>query len=999
MLKALKYGGITLGVVFVALLVAPFLFKDKIKAEIDKALSKSVNATIYYDANSLSISLIRNFPNLSVSLDKIGVINKAPFAGDTLVDIGSFKAVVDIMSVISGPKMKIKGVYLDKLTAHVKVNQMGQANYDIALPDTTQQTAAVDTSKLSLTIEKWQLSNANIIYDDRTSDMTALVKNLNHEGSGDINADVYDLITSTKIDSLTYEMGGTKYLNKNKIDAQVTMNVDMPKSTYTFKDNSFKINDFLMNFSGFVALPDTENINMDVKFNSPQTEFKNILSLVPAVFLKDFEQIKTDGKLAFDGYAKGTMNSNKNLMPAYGIKLLVENGFFQYPSLPQPVKNINLDLKVDTKDGSVDNMVINLAKGHLEMGSNPIDAKALVSGLGKMNVDAEVKAKINLEEVTKIFPIEGTTLKGLYALDVKAKGVYDTLTKQMPAVDANMTLANGFAKTKDFASAIENIQMIANVKNATGKFEDTKANVQNMKFIMDGQPFELNLLFENFNDYTWDLGAKGKIDLTKITKIFPLDGMTLSGLITVNDFKTKGKMSLLNASKYDQMPTSGDMSFSNFTFVSKDFPQGMKINDGKMVFNPKAITIEKLIGSVGKSDINVTGAVTNYMSYTFGTGTLQGKMNMASKAFDVNEWMAEDPNAPKPAPGSEQPLQVVEVPKNIDFVLSSSMDKVLYSNYDITNLKGNIIIKEGIVRMDNVLFDMLGGKFKTTGTYDTKDIKDPKFDFNLDMKDVGFAKAYQTFSTVKALAPIAKDMEGVFSSTLSFNGKLQNDMMPLLSSLNGDGLMLTSNSKVKAPTLMTKISDITKASDAKDVILNDIKLLFKIENGRVILKKPLDFMAGGNKFTMTGSQGIDGTIDYLLKTQLPVSTVSKIIGPGFTQLSGKKDTDKMDIAFKALGPGTSPKVTPVAGNGESLDKYAKDQAKALVDAKKKKAEDSLKAVAGKAKADAEAKAKAQLDSAKKVAEAKANAEKERLKKEAENKLKNQAKDKLKNIGF
>lgn len=64
-------------------------------------------------------------------------------------------------------------------------------------------------------------------------------------------------------------------------------------------------------------------------------------------------------------------------------------------------------------------------------------------------------------------------------------------------------------------------------------------------------------------------------------------------------------------------------------------------------------------------------------------------------------------------------------------------------------------------------------------------------------------------------------------------------------------------------------------------------------------------MAGGNKFTMTGSQGIDGTIDYLLKTQLPVSTVSKIIGPGFTQLSGKKDTDKMDIAFKALGPGTS----------------------------------------------------------------------------------------------
>ncbi len=998
MKKFLKITGISFLVILLLLFAAPFLFKDKIKAQIDKAIADNVNADVYYDAGSLSLSLFRNFPNLSVSLSNFGVVNKEPFKGDTLASIGNFKAVVDIMSVISGDKIEVKGIYLDQLKAKVKVNKLGQANYDIAKADTSapKPEEKKDTSALKIGIQKWMISNAYVVYDDRAGDMYAEIKNLNHEGSGDINADIYDLTTKTTIDELTYEMGGTSYLNKNKFFADATINMDMAKSRYTFKDNTFKLNDFELKFEGFVAMPDTENINMDIKFGAPKTEFKSILSLVPAIFLKDFEQIKTDGKLAFDGFAKGTFNSTKNQLPAYRVNLLIENGFFQYPSLPQPVKNINVDLKVESKDGTTDNLLVNLKKGHLEMGNNPVDANFVIQGLGKMNVDANVMAKINLEEVTKIFPVEGTTLKGLFSLDVKAKGVYDTLTKQMPSIAANMGLINSYAKTKDFPSAIDAINMIAGVNNATGQLADTKVEVKNLKFSMDGQPFELNLLFENFDDYTWDLGAKGQVDLTKITKIFPLEDMQLAGIINIDDFKTKGKMSALNASKYDQMPTSGAMRFSNFVFTSKDLPQGFKINDGAMSFDPQTIKIQKLVGALGKSDIDVTGEVSNYISYTFGTGTVKGKMNFNSKKFDVNEWMAEDPNAPALKPEEEVPLQVIEVPKNLDFVLASKIDQVAYSNYDITNLAGNIIVKDGIVRMEKIGFNMIGGAFLTSGTYDTKDIKDPKFDFDLDMKNVAFQKAYETFNTIKAFAPAAKNIEGNFSTTLKLGGKLKNDMMPALESLNGDGLLTTTNSKLKGTSVTSKLSDVSKLNDVKEIVLNDIKMLFEIKNGRVNLKKPLDFMAGGNKFTMTGSQGIDGTLDYLLKTQLPLAAVSKFL-PGITQLAGKKDTDKMDVAFKVAGDATSPKITPVAGDGKSLGDFAKDQAKAALDAKKKQADDSLRKITDKAKADAEAKLKEEQERLKKEAEAKIKAEQERAKKEAEDKLKNAAKDKLKGI--
>ena len=50
--------------------------------------------------------------------------------------------------------------------------------------------------------------------------------------------------------------------------------------------------------------------------------------------------MKTSGQAIFNGFVKGTYNNSQ--MPAYRINLDIKNGFFQYPDLPKPVKNINL---------------------------------------------------------------------------------------------------------------------------------------------------------------------------------------------------------------------------------------------------------------------------------------------------------------------------------------------------------------------------------------------------------------------------------------------------------------------------------------------------------------------------------------------------------------------------------------------------------------------------------------------------------------------------------
>lgn len=966
--------------IVLALVSIPFLFKDKIKAAVDKAIAENVNAKVYFDADNFSLSLLKHFPNVSVNLKDFGVINKAPFEGDTLAAIKEFDIVVDIMSVISGDKMKIKSVVLDEPRLLVQVNKDGVASWDIAVP--SADTAAVPTSEepssFSLGVDNWQINNGYIVYNDLSLPLYSKIVNLNHSGSGDLQADIFDMATKTAADEVTVVFDSITYLNAIKFDGDMTMNMDMKNSKYAFKDNKFKINDFAFGFNGSVALPADNSMAYDITFAAKETEFKHILSLVPGVFTKDFDKIETDGTVAFDGYYKGVMKDSTQ-MPGFGLNLKVDKAMFHYPDLPTAVTNIAMDLKVDDKDGVVDNIIVDLKKFHMDMGANPVDARVYLAGLTNMNVDADVKAKLNLADVNQIYPIEGLALKGLFSLMVKAKGVYNDKAKKMPTVSANMNLANGYAKSKDFPKPLENIQLSADVSNPSGVLNDTKVLLNKLSFLLDNEPMALNGSFSNFDDINYDVKAVGSIDLGKITKIFPIDSMTLAGKISA-DIATKGKMSLVTTGKYDQLSTSGKMDFKDFFFKSFDLPQGFKITEGSMNFTPERINIAKLNGFLGKSDIDVTGYVANYMGYTFQNGTIKGQMNFVSQNFDVNEWMAEDPNAPKPtAPEKEVPLTVIEIPKNIDFVLSSAISKVLYSNYDITSLKGDIIIKDGVVSMRQVGLNMLGGAFLINGTYDSRDLTKPKFDFDFDMKNASIAKAYTTFNTIQAFAPAAKGVEGLAHMKFKLSGDLKKDMMPDLGTVSGSGLVNIVDAVIKQNAVLDKLADLTKNDALKNPTIKNALVQAEIKNGRANFK-PFDLKAGNMVANIGGSQGLDGTLDYAVKVDVPAGQLGAAAASALGKLTGAalNSPDRITLNFKVGGTSKDPKIVPTGATTSGGKSTASP--------------------ATQVKEQVQQKVQEQVDVAKQQAEQRAKEEAERVRKEAEEKAKKEAADKLKNVG-
>jgi len=280
MKKIFKALGILIVVIIVLLVAMPFLFKGKIAEMIQQQMDDHLNARV--ELADLDLSLISTFPDFKLELKGVKVTGKAQYEGIVLADIGLIETHLDLMSVINGDQMKIKSVGIADANFHVIVDVIESdtlANYDIVKPsgetteEQTEEVSAEESAPFSMSVSSYYMRNINVIYDDRVNDMFAEIKNFTHEGSGDFTLDNFLLETQTNIEELTFKMEGMRYLKKAKFDIKFDTEIDMVNSKYTFKENHFGINDLMLHFEGFVALPDEETTELDLTFNTEKTTF------------------------------------------------------------------------------------------------------------------------------------------------------------------------------------------------------------------------------------------------------------------------------------------------------------------------------------------------------------------------------------------------------------------------------------------------------------------------------------------------------------------------------------------------------------------------------------------------------------------------------------------------------------------------------------------------------------------------------------------------------
>lgn len=912
-----KTGIITASVLGVLLLTAwivPMLFRDKIANRLQQELNNRLNAHVYFQPDKVSLSLLRHFPNLTLQTDSLSIVGQSPFRGDTLLSTRAFEVSVNLLSAISGDKLKLNGVYLDRPRVLVKILRDGRANYDIYKSVESEEVAKTDTSQTAFTldIDEWAMKDGLIRYEDLSLPMKVRLEMVNHTGSGSLSAEIADLALNTKAERITVSYDGMEYLTDKKLDADMKLRADFEKATYTFAENRIRLNDLPIELNGSISTgyaPTDTSMRFDLTYRSPESDFKNLLSLVPGIYSERFQDIDADGTVRFDGKVKGVYNGTQ--IPTFLLNLAVNDGRFKYPDLSSAVEHIGLDLTVANSTDQVRNTVINLKKLVADLGHNPIRGRLLVKGLTHSVVDADVTAKLNLEELTQLFPIDSLTLRGLADLRLKAKGVYDKTAKQFPVVDALMRLQNGFVKSLKFPEPVDGINAVASLTNRTGSLTDTRVDIANLQLKLAGDPFQARGWVQNFDDYAYDITAKGRLNLTNLTRIFPIEGTKLAGIIDAN-LETKGQLSDAKAKRYDRLPTSGTMAITKLSYKGESLPQGLTLNTARLNLSPGKLNIEQADGLLGTSQFTADGFLSNYIPFALDENQpLEGTLNVRANRLNINEWMSDDPQS---STKTAQP-SVIEIPNNIRFTMNANVDQAVYDKMPLNHIKGQLEITDGALRMNKVTFSSLSGQFVTNGTYDPKDLAKPRFAFDINIANAEVSQAYKHLTLAKVIFPLAQYVIGQFSSKFAVNGRLEPDMMPDLNSLTGNGLVEIVQATLKNNPVLERLFEKTKLADLRNPNFKDLLMKVEVKNGFVSIK-PFDVKVKDNIVTVSGSNSLEGDLKYVLKLDVPTGKAGVQFANAFSSLTGQplENVERAKIDFALAGNYKKPQLRFLGGN-------------------------------------------------------------------------------------
>jgi len=896
--KIAKYFGITFAVILGLLFLTPIVFEDQIKEQIKKTANERLSAELNY--SDVSVSFFRHFPSLTLTLDNLSLNGSAPYKNEKFITAKEVSFGINVASLIFSKSVKIDQIYLLDSFINVKVNPNGEANYNI-YKSSAQVEKSEDSTETALKLERIEILNSKIIYDDLSTKVHFDAFGFNYLGKGDLNKAVFDLYSKAKIEKLNIVYENEPYLMNKKIDADLITKVNVNSLSFFFQQNNLKINQLLVDFKGkFDFLKD--GYNMDFVIKSDNSDLHDLFTAFPPKYITWLSKTDLKGNTNLLLTLKGNYIASQNIAPDLNLDIKIDNGFVNYDKSAFPVSSLNLDIKTKVPSLNPDLVTVDAKNLSLNINQDYLKSKFFVKGINTPEINADFKAKIDLEKLTKALGIPDLELKGSLAGDIQADGIFDQKNKLFPITKGVFDLENGYLKTKYYPNAITNIIIKTKIDNQKGTFEDLKIKLKPAQFTFEGKPVFVEADLNNFDDLTYDVKAKGELDVNRIYKVFSQKGLDLDGFIKA-DLVLKGKQSDAEKGNYNKLHNKGTLELRNIGIASEYLPKKFIIKEGVFKINQDKMSFNNFLATYGQSDFKMNGYLQNVINYaTTNTGVLKGSFKVAARYINVDEFMSNtSPNASvkqNSTPKTDTKTQttqtgVIIIPTNLNLQLLANAQKVYFDKLNLQNATGNLSMKNGKLTMQNTGFDLIGCKVAMNANYQAVTPQKANFDYAIKASDFDIKRAYNEIEVFKKMASAAEKAQGIVSLDYQLKGRLNGSMTPVYPSLTGGGTLSVKDVKVRGLKMFNAVSKQTSSESMKNPDVSKVDIKTTIKNNIMTVER-FKFKFAGFRPRIEGTTSLDGKLNLKMRLGLPPLG---IFGIPLT-VTGTQDNPKVKVGRK-----------------------------------------------------------------------------------------------------
>jgi hypothetical protein len=457
---------------------------------------------------------------------------------------------------------------------------------------------------------------------------------------------------------------------------------------------------------------------------------------------------------------------------------------------------------------------------------------------------------------------------GRLSLSGNVRGLYSG--DRLPAFSLALRVDGGRFTHPGSPVPVENVAIDLLVTNPGGTFDNTVVQMKKFHAELGGEPFDATLLLKTpVSDPYVEADLEGRIDLARARQAIPADDAgELRGAVRA-DVSVKGRMSSLKKKELEKFAAAGTLEVRDFAYTSAERPKPLELGVTRMhlAFSPEYVHLEESGGRLGRSDFAASGTLENFFSFLLEDEPLTGALEVTSRNIDLDELMAAGGGEETPADTAAAPASL-GIPGGIDFSLRAAAQRVRYRGLDLEDVKGNLRVKEKTVVLEGLSMKTLGGSITMNGTYDARVDTMPRADIRVGMSHMDIQKAAKAFLTVRTLAPVAEYATGLFSLDAQMKGKFTADMIPAYETLNGEGTIRLSDARLEDFKPLEVIARELNLDFLRTLEIGDLTQRFALADGRFSVSE-FQVSANGSRMAISGSHGLDHSLDYLIKMAIP----------------------------------------------------------------------------------------------------------------------------------
>lgn len=931
--KILKISGITLGSVLLVLLVAiAFVINfivtpKKLTPVVLDAANQTLNA--HLDMESVELTFFSTFPQLGLKVKNGSLVSRTLNDSnwcktDSLLSFKECVLTVNPVAYWTENRIVVHNLSLDKVSVYAYRDKAGQANWEVtrASADTIPEDTVSADFNSEIDIRNIELKHANLIFDDRNTDIYSRIDDANLKLRLSLTKGVSTLGLKFDNKNILFWQQGELLVNKIATSLRTDITVDRQTAVWKLKDTELNVNGIQLDVNGaFRRDTVAKTIGMDLEYGLHAPSMETVLRMIPKAYVKD-SKVSAKGEVTVSGRVRGVYGDKK--LPAVSLKIGIKEASAQYKGLPYGIDEVTADF-----DAYVDLMrhqpsYLNLKIFHFKGAHTEVLADAKVDDLlNDPLITFHTKSTVDLDALAKTFPLqESVTIRGKLDADMRMKCRLSTLKKQ----DIGRMKLGGKLELNDFELK-DTAKDFNFLGNATFRFRDnetlqaqvdirklvlrsrlvssdierlvanvTSTNPQDTTRIVSLQcDMEVSKLRASMGDSIKLYSARAKAqaalepqeaDVTKPAVDFSLraDSLFFSAAETrmaMNVAGIKMKAEKLNDSLW--VP-KGIVGFDRLRFRTPEFGLPIRMAKTAVTVNGPKIRLKNASVRIGRSDMTATGDMEGvYRAMTKGE-KLTAHLSLTSNLIDCNQLInslsfpQDTTEVLTDSVPSEMKLFVI--PRNIDFELQTDLKKVVFEKMLFENVHGAVDIKNQAIHLEDLSMRALDADMKAVMVYKASSPRGGYAGFDLKIRNINIAKLVDFVPSLDTIVPMLRSFKGRVMFDVAADARLDSAMnirIPTLRSaihIKGDSLVLMDGET------FAEISKMLMFKNKKENVFDSISVNVTVHDGNVTVY-PFLVEIDRYKAAIGGEQGLDMNFNYhisILKSPLPFKAGVNITG-------------------------------------------------------------------------------------------------------------------------